>query len=71
MTEDQKYEIATLAGEVARLRAAWERHMARNLPDDAIDQEKAFIDLTIARTEFFEAQARLERRQGEIILGRP
>ena len=66
MTEDEKYEIATLAGEVERLRAHFERHQIMNTPADPLKREQAMIDYAIAQTEYLEAAAALLKAQTRI-----
>jgi hypothetical protein len=66
MTDDEKYEIATLASEADRTRRIFEAHKIMNTPTDPVVRERAMIEYTIAQTEFFEAAAALSRAQARI-----
>jgi hypothetical protein len=66
MTEDQKYEIATLASELDRKRGIYEAHAMSNTPREPIEREKAMIAYAIAETEYMEASTALDRAQRRI-----
>jgi len=66
MTEDEKYEIATLATEVDRKQRIYEAHRMMNTPLDSMERENAAIALAIAETEYRQALAALWRAQHRI-----
>ena len=66
MTEDEKYEIATLATELTCRRARFERHQIMNTPTDPLKREQAMTDYAIAQTEYIEAAAALSKAQTRI-----
>ena len=66
MTEDEKYEIATLAGDFSRKLCIFEMQMALNRPTDPIERERAMAEYHIALTEYFEAGAALHRAEQRI-----
>ncbi len=69
MTEDEKYEIATLASELERRRLIAEAHATINTPSDPVDRERAMISYLIAQTEYMEALLALHRAQLRIVRG--
>jgi hypothetical protein len=66
MTENDKYEIATLASELERKRLNYQSLAIMNTPIDLIAREKAAIEFAIAETEFLEASAALHLAQMRI-----
>lgn len=66
MTDDQKYELAVLAeaAEIAKLN--FRCHAEANTPTDPTEAVKARIAYEIAKTEFFEAEAKLNRFIGQV-----
>lgn len=66
MTEEQKYELATLATEVSRLRRIYEAHALTNTPTDPVDAERVYALYRIAETEYMQAVALLLRFQSEV-----
>jgi hypothetical protein len=66
MTEDEKYELATLVSELERKRQIYEAHAISAQPHDAAEGEKAMCAYYIAQTEYMEAIADLRRAQARI-----
>jgi hypothetical protein len=69
MTEEQRYKIATLAGEVARLQRICEHCKLTNLPSDPIEAERVYINYKIAETDWRAALLMLQRAQDEVVFG--
>lgn len=66
MTDDEKYEIATLTSEVAAKRDLWMAASIMNTPTDPVEREKSMINYEIVCAELWEAQAALSRAQARI-----
>ncbi len=69
MTEDEKYEIATLVSELERLRLIAEAHAIINTPSDPVARERVMISYLIAQIEYTEALMALYRAQLRIVRG--
>lgn len=66
MTEDEKYEIATLATEASNKRDIYFAYSAMNTPTDPIEREKSMAAYAIVTTEWLAAEAALSRAQARI-----
>jgi hypothetical protein len=63
MTEDEKYEIATLASDYSRKFSIFQMHQMTDTPTDLLERERAMAAYCIAQTEYLEAAAALHRAQ--------
>lgn len=66
MTEDERYEIATLAEAEETARMIFQGWQMHNTPTDPVERAKSAISYRLAETELIEAQTALRAAQGRI-----